>query len=99
MEKNVSLENVAACFAAHRPRPILRLRHFAILALLTEIDGELHFILNKRAKGIHQPAMSAFPAGTERKTKHWRKPPCGKQRKKSGFRAGRSSCLAKAIIC
>ena len=63
MEKNVSLENVAARFAAHRPRPILRLRHFAILALLTEIDGELHFILNKRAKGIHQPGGKAQPDG------------------------------------
>ena len=63
MEKNVSLENVAASFAAHRPRPILRLRHFAILALLTEIDGELHFILNKRAKGIHQPGDVCFPGG------------------------------------
>ncbi len=98
MEKNVSLENVAARFAAHRPRPILHLRHFAILALLTEIDGELHFILNKRAKGIHQPGDVCFPGG-HREENETLEPPCGKQRKKSGFRAGRSSCLAKAIIC
>lgn len=59
----MEIEQVAALFSAHRPQPILRLRHFAILALLTDIGGELHFILNKRAKGIHQPGDVCFPGG------------------------------------
>lgn len=63
MEKKNCLADISACFSAHRPRPILRLRHFAILALMTEIDGELHLILNKRAKGINQPGDVCFPGG------------------------------------
>lgn len=63
MGKEKRLEELSACFGAHRPRPILHLRHFAVLALLTEIDGELHLVLNKRAKGINQPGDVCFPGG------------------------------------
>lgn len=59
----MEIEQVAALFSARRPQPVLRLRHFAVLALLTDIDGELHFVLNKRAKGINQPGDVCFPGG------------------------------------
>lgn len=57
------LKKVAAVFSHHKAEPIWHLRYFAVLALLTEIDGELHFILNKRAAGVNQPGDICFPGG------------------------------------
>ena len=53
MEHKNCLKKVTAVFSAHEAAPIWKLRHFAVLALLTEIGGELHFILTKRAAGDH----------------------------------------------
>ena len=55
MEHKNCLKKVTAVFSAHEAAPIWKLRHFAVLALLTEIGGELHFILTKRAAGVNQP--------------------------------------------
>ena len=63
MEHKNCLKKVTAVFSAHEAAPIWKLRHFAVLALLTEIGGELHFILTKRAAGVNQPGDVCFPGG------------------------------------
>ena len=67
MEAKHCLEKVASVFSAHEAKPIWKLRYFAVLALLTELDGELHLILNKRAAGVHQPRDVCFPGGHREK--------------------------------
>ncbi len=67
MESKSCLKNVTSIFSEHKAEPIWRLRYFAILAILTEIDGELHFILNKRAAGVNQPGDICFPGGHQEK--------------------------------
>ena len=51
MEHKNCLKKVTAVFSAHEAAPIWKLRHFAVLALLTEIGGELHFILTNPPQG------------------------------------------------
>lgn len=63
MDAKYCLEQVSAVFGEHTAEPIWRLRYFAVLALLTEIDGALHFVLNRRAAGVHQPGDICFPGG------------------------------------
>lgn len=67
METKRCLNNVASIFSEHKAEPVWCLRYFAVLALLTEIDGELHFILNKRASGVNQPGDVCFPGGHREK--------------------------------
>ncbi|MBR5122542.1 MAG: CoA pyrophosphatase [Anaerotignum sp.] len=62
-----NLKKVTSIFAEHKEEPIWKLRFFAIMPLLTEIDGELHFILNKRAAGVNQPGDICFPGGHQEK--------------------------------
>lgn len=83
MEHKNCLKKVTAVFSSHEAAPIWKLRHFAVLALLTEIGGELHFILTKRAAGVNQPGMSAFPADIGNRAKPSWKPLSEKPRKKS----------------
>ena len=61
------LNKVRAIFATHEAKPIWKLRYFAVLALLTEIDGKLHLVLNKRAAGVNQPGDICFPGGHQEK--------------------------------
>lgn len=67
MENKTCLKKVTSVFSEHTAEPIWRLRYFAILPLLTEIDGELHFVLNKRASGVNQPGDVCFPGGHQEK--------------------------------
>lgn len=67
MDAKICLQKVTKTFAAHQAEPIWRLRYFAIMPLLTEIDGALHFILNKRAAGVNQPGDICFPGGHREK--------------------------------
>ncbi|MBQ9092361.1 MAG: CoA pyrophosphatase [Anaerotignum sp.] len=67
MEPKKCLKKVTSVFSEHKAEPIWRLRYFAIMPLLTEIDGELHFILNKRAAGVNQPGDVCFPGGHQEK--------------------------------
>ena len=67
METKRCLKNVTSIFSKHKAEPLWRLRYFAILAMLTEIDGELHFILTKRAAGVNQPGDVCFPGGHREK--------------------------------
>ena len=67
METKNCLAKVTSVFSAHQAEPIWKLRYFAVLAILTEIDGELHFILNKRASGVNQPGDICFPGGHQEK--------------------------------
>ena len=67
METEKYLDKVTSVFAGHEAEPIWKLRFFAIMPLLTEIDGELHFILNKRAAGVNQPGDVCFPGGHQEK--------------------------------
>ena len=70
MEAKNCLEKVTSVFSAHKAEPLWQLRYFAVLALLTEIDGELHFVLNKRASGVNQPGDVCFPGGHQEKNEH-----------------------------
>lgn len=67
METKACLQKVTSIFSEHNAEPIWKLRYFAILPLLTEINGELHFILNKRAAGVNQPGDICFPGGHQEK--------------------------------
>ncbi len=67
MKPQSCLKQVSAIFSGRKANPILRLRHFAILFLLTEIHGELHVVFNKRASGVNQPGDVCFPGGHREK--------------------------------
>lgn len=67
METKNCLNKVTSIFSEHKADPLWKLRYFAIMPLLTEIDGELHFILNKRAAGVNQPGDICFPGGHQEK--------------------------------
>ena len=67
METEKYLDKVTSVFAEHEAEHIWKLRFFAIMPLLTEINGELHFILNKRAAGVNQPGDVCFPGGHQEK--------------------------------
>ena len=67
MEPKSCLKKVRSIFSEHQAEPIWHLRYFAVLAMLTEIDGELHFILNKRAGGVNQPGDVCCPGGHQEK--------------------------------
>lgn len=67
MESKQCLQKVKSVFSAHQAEPVWHLRYFAVLALLTEIDGKLHFVLNKRASGVNQPGDVCFPGGHQEK--------------------------------
>lgn len=58
-----SAEDFRSVFGEKQPEPILKLRNFGILALMTEIDGILHFVLTKRAAHVRQPGDICFPGG------------------------------------
>lgn len=62
-ERNFDIEKISHIFKDHKAEPIFKLRRFAILALITEKSGELCFVLNKRAPGVHQPGDICFPGG------------------------------------
>ena len=83
MEHKNCLKKVTAVFSAHEAAPIWKLRHFAVLALLTEIGGELHFILTKRAAGVNQPGDVCFPGGHREQGETLVKPLSEKPRRKS----------------
>lgn len=70
MDAKNCLKKVTSVFSAHKAEPLWQLRYFAVLALLTEIDSELHFILNKRASSVNQPGDICFPGGHQEKNEH-----------------------------
>ena len=45
------------------PQTLEIMREYAVLILLTEKDGEPHFVFEKRAAGIKQPGDVCFPGG------------------------------------
>ncbi len=59
----MTIEQIQSIYQNRKARPILPLRYYAVMALLTEQNGELHFVLNKRAEGVHQPGDICFPGG------------------------------------
>ena len=65
MENHLSIANIEQHFQDRVPKPISKLRYYSVLALLTEKNGELCFVLNKRAPNIHQPGDICFPGGRQ----------------------------------
>ena len=63
MEQKPTAADFISVFSEKQPQPILKLQSFGILALLTEIKGELCFVLTKRAAGVRQPGDICFPGG------------------------------------
>ena len=57
-------ERLGAFFSEKEPGIMGRKKFFAILALMVEIDGETHFLFEKRAAHIdRQPGEVCFPGG------------------------------------
>lgn len=64
-EKNLDICKVSKIFTERDSKPIMNLRYYAILALLTRKEGELCFVLNKRAENVRQPGDICFPGGRQ----------------------------------
>ena len=63
-EKKLNLADVRRLMdGIDGPRTLEIMREFAVLILLTEIEGELCFVFEKRAAGIRQPGDICFPGG------------------------------------
>lgn len=62
-ERKLNIQAISNTFKDHKAEPIFKLRRFAVLALITEKNGELCFVLNKRALGVRQPGDICFPGG------------------------------------
>ncbi|KXL52637.1 putative mutator protein MutT4 [Anaerotignum neopropionicum] len=62
-ENKLDIQAISHIFKDHKAEPIFKLRRFAVLALITEKNGELCFVLNKRAMGVRQPGDICFPGG------------------------------------
>lgn len=62
-KQNLDIQKISHVFKDHQAESIMKLRRYAILALITEKNGELCFVLNKRAAGIRQPGDICFPGG------------------------------------
>ena len=67
MQQKPTIPDFTNIFSQKKPQPILQLKKYGILALLTELDGELHFILTKRAAHVRQPGDICFPGGHQEK--------------------------------
>lgn len=65
MEQKPTTADFISVFQEKQPKPILKLQNFGILALLTDIKGELAFVMTKRATGIRQPGDICFPGGRQ----------------------------------
>ncbi|WP_312071540.1 CoA pyrophosphatase [Anaerotignum propionicum] len=62
-EQKLDIQKISHIFKEHKAEPIFKLQRFAILALITEKNGELCFVLNKRAPSVRQPGDICFPGG------------------------------------
>lgn len=62
-QSKLNLQTISHVFKEHKAEPIFKLRRYAVLALLTEKNGELCFVLNKRSPGVRQPGDICFPGG------------------------------------
>jgi len=71
-DKNWNAQTIASVFSQRKAKPIHDLRYFAVLALLTERNGELCFVLNKRAPRINQGGDICFPGGQREKDERLR---------------------------
>ena len=65
MEHKFTVDDFKTIFGEKVAQPILQLKKFGIMALLTEIEGELHFVLTKRAAHVRQPNDICFPGGKQ----------------------------------
>lgn len=65
MQNKFTLDDFKTIFGEKVAQPILKLKKYGILALLTEINGELHFVLTKRASHVPQPNDICFPGGKQ----------------------------------
>ncbi|WP_317856188.1 CoA pyrophosphatase [Chakrabartyella piscis] len=63
-EKNL-LTHIKSTYENKEVKPIMKVRYFGIMALLTERNGELSFVLNKRAPHIRQGGDICFPGGRQ----------------------------------
>ena len=63
MAEKLTTADFRQTFGAKEPQPILKLKKFGIMALLTEKNNELHFVLTKRAAHVRQHGDICFPGG------------------------------------
>ena len=64
-EEKLEIRGIADIFQNHKAEPIFKLQRYGILVLITEKNGELCFVLNKRALGVPQPGDICFPGGRQ----------------------------------
>lgn len=67
MQNEITLQTIIDTFSQRKATPIFKLSRFGILTLLTKRNGELCFVLNKRAEGIRQAGDICFPGGRQEK--------------------------------
>lgn len=65
MQHKFTIDDFKTTFGEKVAQPILQLKKFGIMALLTEVQGELHFVLTKRAAHVRQPNDICFPGGKQ----------------------------------
>lgn len=65
MQHKFTIDDFKNTFGEKVAQPILQLKKFGIMALLTEVQGELHFVLTKRAAHVRQPHDICFPGGKQ----------------------------------
>lgn len=65
MENKLHLEQLKQTYENREVASIVKMRQFGIMALLTERNGELAFVLNKRAATIRQAGDICFPGGRQ----------------------------------
>ncbi len=63
--EKLEIQGIADIFKDRRAEPLFKLKRYAILALITERNRELCFVLNKRALGVPQPGDICFPGGQQ----------------------------------
>ena len=84
-------------FGAKEPQPILKLKKFGIMALLTEKNNELHFVLTKRAAHVRQPGDICFPGGHQEKGENLKQTALRETEEEIGIPAEQIQILGKSI--
>lgn len=59
----MNINDIKKLMKDRKPHTLEIMREFAVLILLTEKEGKLSFVFEKRAAGIRQPGDICFPGG------------------------------------
>ena len=95
--KQPTSADFARVFGEKTPQPILSLKKFAVLALLTQATPEeLHFVLTKRAAHVRQPGDICFPGGHQEPNETLRQTALRETEEELGIPAQKIQILGKS---